>query len=479
MAPAEMYRPTLGSAQGFMLLGAAEWAKGDCNCALIHLGVAATMSGMLRLHREDTYTLPADAPPSDVVRAEEARRTLWMMGLLRNLFAGNYSPVPFALNELTALLPAEEQDAALGVVPAVRAALPYSQAAVDNPPLGAPNFRARSLFGTVIQAYQLWGRVARGACLDMDHPKRAREGLPPLQGAPLWSPDSRYAEQVAVLAAWEQGLSQAHAWSEWNIRVYRAQDLDIAFASIFVAVRLCNIVLRCSYLTEIRASLNAGIDTEESAFFRQMSSDLFANVLALHDGITLLLGSRPSSQGFPPLLPFALYSCGSLATQLSRCPQLCPQLVPRMPSILEQAKADLLAICQTWPIAEHWHSTLATASAGLQRSPLTAEPPVTPQGEAPALIQTPPYEFMLRSPDILRTPTPWQERTAGAVSVHSVRSPPITQPVSTQQTASGMATSPSHTLCLPFESARYPGTIMLGHEPTFAPEDSALASWVF
>lgn len=43
MAPAEMYHPTLESAQGFMLLGAAEWAKGDCNKALVGASFYSTL----------------------------------------------------------------------------------------------------------------------------------------------------------------------------------------------------------------------------------------------------------------------------------------------------------------------------------------------------------------------------------------------------------------------------------------------------
>lgn len=449
------------------------------------------MCGMLRLHRETTYHVPADAQPSDVVRAEEARRTLWMMGLLRNLFAGNYSPVPFALNELTALLPAEEQDAAFAVVPSVRAALPYSQAAVDHPALGAADCPARSLFGTVIQAYQLWGRVARGACLGMDRPGTKRDATrtcpsspPAALPLPLWDSDSAYSKQTAALADWEDALSRAHAWSPWNLRVYRAQGLDIAFASIFVALRLCNIVVRCSYLAEIRRSLSAGdaptattaattafrsSGTDETpraaAFWKAMAADLFANVLALHEGIALLLDSRPSSQGFPPLLPFALYSCGSLAMQLCRFPPLCPEMVHRAPGILARAKADLLGICATWPIAAHWHSTLETAADMLPSSP--------PLSGTDARTQTPPaYEC----------PPPSLDAAATTPASHAALHPRLVD--STADTIHVAVASPAspatwHSLCLPFESARYPGTIMLGHEPDFAPEDSISASWMF
>jgi len=38
------------------------------------------MVGMLRLHREETYWLPEDAKPEEIINSEMARRTLWVMG---------------------------------------------------------------------------------------------------------------------------------------------------------------------------------------------------------------------------------------------------------------------------------------------------------------------------------------------------------------------------------------------------------------
>ena len=273
--------------------------------------------------------------------------------MLRNLFAGHHSPVPFALNDLTALLPSDESDFAFGVIPRIRAALPTSQAAIDHPEL--VNCSSRSLFGAVIQGYKFWGQIARGACLDGGGPK--------IGDVQLWDNASPYSQQSMALLEWEAGLSKEHTWTEWNLRVYKAQNLDIAYTSIFLAIRLCNIVLRRTYLAEIKAGILSR-DTH-ILFWENMSEELFSNVLSLHQGIAVYLANRPLTEGFPPLLAFSAYLCGSLATQLWRCPQLCPRLAHRSESIVDRSKKDLLQICSAWPIAAHWHKALELASAEL------------------------------------------------------------------------------------------------------------------
>lgn len=54
------------------------------------MGVTSAMVGMLRLHREETYLLPEDAKPEDIINAEMARRTLWVMG--------STTPLPYVLD---------------------------------------------------------------------------------------------------------------------------------------------------------------------------------------------------------------------------------------------------------------------------------------------------------------------------------------------------------------------------------------------
>ncbi len=288
--------------------------------------------------------------------------------------------MPFALNELTALLPCDEADFAFGIVPAVRAALPASQAGVARPDLVTTP--ARSLFATVAQAYRFWGRVARGACLDA--PAGAASHLASHLASRLASSSPAaddsdgglppaYVEQAAELAAWEASLAPAHTWSAWNLRVYRAQHQDLAYASIFLALRLCHIVLRVTYLSAMRAAVAVGDNNNNNineSPFASMALDLFDHVASLDDGIALLTAACPlaldasgtsATAAFPPLLPFSCYACGSLATQLRRFPALSPRRADRAPAILARAMANLAAMTRAWPIAAHWHTTLAAA----------------------------------------------------------------------------------------------------------------------
>jgi hypothetical protein len=71
----ELLRPTLERTQAFFVLGMCEW--GNCNGqrGWMYMGIACRMAGQLRLHREETYRLPPDALPEEVIAAEGARRT--------------------------------------------------------------------------------------------------------------------------------------------------------------------------------------------------------------------------------------------------------------------------------------------------------------------------------------------------------------------------------------------------------------------
>ncbi|KAH8881457.1 hypothetical protein GQ53DRAFT_702217 [Thozetella sp. PMI_491] len=424
----EMYKPTLETAQGLIFLGASEWAKGDCNKSLIHLGVSSTIVGMLRLYREDTYILSEDAQPEDIIYSESARRTLWMMGMLRNLFAGLHSPIPFDLADLTTLLPCDENEYAFGIVPKVRAALPTSQAAIDRPEL--VNCSSRSLFATLIQAFKFWGQVARGACVDAAKSKNASINL--------WDNASQYSQLSMALMEWEASISKQHMWSEWNLRVYKAQNLDIAYTSIFLGVRLSNIVLRRTYLEEMKA----GILGEETPllFLENMAQELFTNGLSLYEGIVVYLANRPLAEGFPSLLAFGVYLCGSLAMHLWRCPQLCPQVALRAESILHWSKRILLEMCSAWPIAAHWQRVLEDASASL--------PP--PSNE--------------RMSDSSQIGTEYPTLNVPMTTQSGPRAP---QPTLAAQFSFGDIPSSADPLGLMFDSYNYSENVLLGHGAEF------------
>lgn len=135
----------------------------------------------------------------------------------RNLFSADKSPVPFSFEDITALLPSEESEFAFGILPTTRAALPRSRASIEHPEL--VNHPSRSLFGTLIQAYALWGRVARGACLDQKGVKHSAINL--------WHSASEYSQLSTMLNQWEAALPRGHRWSEWYLRIYKTETLDL------------------------------------------------------------------------------------------------------------------------------------------------------------------------------------------------------------------------------------------------------------
>jgi hypothetical protein len=71
-----------------------------------------------------------------------------------HLDAEHGAAYPFALKDITTLLPATENDFAFDIVPPLRPALADSQAALDHPELLF--LPSASLFATVAQAHNFW-----------------------------------------------------------------------------------------------------------------------------------------------------------------------------------------------------------------------------------------------------------------------------------------------------------------------------------
>jgi hypothetical protein len=254
---------------------------------------------------------------------------------------------------ITALLPCEENEFAFGLIPHARAALPGSQAAIDHPEL--VNCPSRSLFATLIQAHNLWGRVARDACLDEHKLKQ--------DSVNLWESPSEYSQLSSALNRLEAGLSKGHRWSEWYLRIYKTENLDLAYVSIFTALRLSNVVLRRMHLEEMKAAI---LNTNAPPlFWESMSHELFTNVISLHEGISAYLAQRSPVEAFPPILAFCVYICGSLASHSWRCPDLCPRLALRAGNILHWSLKVLVELQDAWPIAVRWYKALEIAAAGL------------------------------------------------------------------------------------------------------------------
>ena len=81
----QMFTPSLDSIQGFSLLSVAEWGNMDKNRSSIFRNIAARLAGILRLHREETYNLSETATREQIVEAEVARRTFWVLETFENL----------------------------------------------------------------------------------------------------------------------------------------------------------------------------------------------------------------------------------------------------------------------------------------------------------------------------------------------------------------------------------------------------------
>ncbi|THH19551.1 hypothetical protein EW146_g1636 [Bondarzewia mesenterica] len=338
LVPNEMYKPSLERTQSFFLLGIAEWGHGDRDRSFMHMGIAVRMAGLLRLHREETYRLPATPTADEIIAAEVARRTFWMIASQDNLQSAMNTPAAYSLDDISALLPCEEKDFAFGVVPRERAALNGTAAAAVNPSLTSTP--SRSLFATLIQAHNLWGQVARRACQwENELPERSCEQRDDLgsQSVAPWDKSSEYAQLARALRVWEDELPERHRWSITNLRGYRAESLDLAYLAVVMVLRLSNIVMRRIYLPLIASAVNVseapwkeGEDKVWTSvppnFWENMSHELFTNVL------------------------------------------VCPHIAPHAEMILHRALSVLTDLQHAWPKAKTWQAALRKAAIPLPAS---------------------------------------------------------------------------------------------------------------
>ncbi|KAG8161061.1 hypothetical protein KVR01_009325 [Diaporthe batatas] len=423
MVPAEMYEPSLERTQGFFLLAIAEWGNGDKDRSSVDMGVAVRMASILKLHREESYALAPGAPAEQVIRAESARRTFWMIHSQENLHAGYSSPAPFPPEDITARLPCDEHDFAFGVSPesgAPRSVLPGTLPALLHPDLArSPD---RCLFATLVQSHNLWGQVARRAC---------RSDLK-THGTEPWEPGSEYQELTRALRRFEAEMPERHRWSGWNLRGWRSEGLHLAYLAVVMVLRVSNIVERRIYLDEILLSANsrgggggggssssssssitAGVDTTEvspdttkqqqqqpspatgngsqapEGFWRAMSDELFAGVVELHEQIDAFASLRANNnnnnnnsnttssspqlgEGFPAILVFCVYICGSLASYLWRYPQLCPRAAPAAEAVSLRCLQVLGDLHRAWPTSTRWQQGLQQIASPLSAAAASA-----------------------------------------------------------------------------------------------------------
>lgn len=353
MSPAEMYRPSLERTQAFFLLAISEWGNGDKDRSSMDMGVAVRMASLLKLHREETYTLSPGAPADQVMRAESARRTFWMIHSQENLQAGYSSPAPFPSEDITARLPCDEHDFAFGIHPAPRSVLPGTVPSQQQP--DAAKSQHRCLFATLIQSHNLWGRVARRAC---------RSDLK-AGGSQPWEATSEYRILTTELRNFEDEIPERHKWSLWNLRGWRDQQMHLSYLAVVMVLRVSNIVERRIYLDEILFSVNNPHDTVSprtkgapEGFWTTMSNELFVNVHELFEQIDAFFATRSHDEGFPAILVFCVYICGSLASYLWRYPQLCPHVADKAEEMSLRCVQVLADLHILWPTSTRWNQGL-------------------------------------------------------------------------------------------------------------------------
>ncbi|KAI1124272.1 hypothetical protein F5Y10DRAFT_32688 [Nemania abortiva] len=350
----EIYlEPTLERCQAFYLLSIAEQGSGKSNTSYISAGIAFRMAALMRLHREEAYSpITNKSHVVQRIRAEAARRTFWMLHSQDNLHSGPYKPVSLGPSDITALLPCDEADFEAGKIPERRAALEGTPPAIADPSLCS--LRPRPLLASLMQVHNFWGIIARRI----------------LHNEKDWRPqdeDSEFAKLNRRLRDWERDLPPEHAFGRILLGGYRHYEEDLAYLSLTGCLRLCHIVLRKVYLSEMIRHAQGDPSNPEVKFYQNMSNDLFCNVRVLYEQIDAHFedGTPIESLG-SQMAAFIIYSCGLLASYLVKFPQLDVQHVG---NDLQAAQSEgrmiyarslniLRAYSHTWPLAAAWANGL-------------------------------------------------------------------------------------------------------------------------
>ncbi|KAI1814583.1 hypothetical protein GGS20DRAFT_403986 [Poronia punctata] len=350
----EIYlEPTLERCQAFYLLSIAEQGSGKSNTSYISAGIAFRMAALMRLHREEAYSpITAKSHIVQRIRAEAARRTFWMLHSQDNLHSGPYKPVSLGPSDITALLPCDEADFEAGRIPEKRAALEGTPPAIADPSLCS--LRPRPLLASLMQVHNFWGIIARRV----------------LHNEKDWRPqddDSEFSKLHRRLREWERDLPPEHAFGRILLGGYRHYEEDLAYLSLTGCLRLCHIVLRKVYMSEMIRHAQGDPSDPEVRFYQNMSNDLFCNVRVLYEQVDAHFeGGTPVESLGSQMAAFIIYSCGLLASYLVKFPQLDIQHVG---NDLQAAQAEgrmiyarslgiLRAYSHTWPLATAWANGL-------------------------------------------------------------------------------------------------------------------------
>ncbi|ORY81760.1 hypothetical protein BCR35DRAFT_352269 [Leucosporidium creatinivorum] len=338
----EMLKPSLPACQAFFVLSAHHWGchGGDEESAML-MGVATRMAGLLCLHEESTYALPPDATAGQVIHAEAARRTFWLIASQEDLTAGRRRHAPFSLENIDVLLPCDEDTLALGVLPRARASLRGTRPAIAEP--STIDLPSRSLFATMLQSNHAWGKVARLAVA-----AQTGKEIPP------WCLNSDFDVLNRELNDWYKHLPPHHRWSTKNLLAMRALGHDLAFFEITVLHHLSGIVLRKTYL----GCADGGRVAEVERFWTIFAREMIQGALDLVSVFDEFAATRSLTLGMPPILIFGVYVSGTVFGYLCRWPDLCWELAGQARPSLGRCLSILDLLKDIWPMASCWRDDL-------------------------------------------------------------------------------------------------------------------------
>ena len=99
-----------------------------------------------------------------------------------------------------------------------------------------------------------------------------------------------------------------------------------------------------------------------AGFWDYIANELFSNLDSLYEAIDTFFSLRSAEEGYPAMLVFCVYICGSLASYLWKWPQLCPSLSSGAEKILKRSLEVLTNLKHAWPQATTWLEALRKVS---------------------------------------------------------------------------------------------------------------------
>lgn len=423
MADARYKHISLEDCQAFYLLSIAQHGDGEQNDSHRNLGLAIHKATGLRLHREEHLSLHPNAAPSDVIRKESARRTFWMLHSQDSLHSGQDSPKSFCEIDITALLPGDEASFLAGKIPETRAALQDTVPGCNKSLVNNPN---RSLFATQIQVYHWWGKVRRRATTYSL--ASASEG--------------ETAKMISQLADWELHLPPQHQWDAQIYRQMKTERLDLAYIGVTMMVRVCNIVIRRSFLQSMVHHYTPQSQAVQ-VYCQKRVDELFDNVLDLYGQVeALFTGRRADEKVGYHMAGFCVYLCGLHIAYICKYHQLYSDRasVGRAPLMLAYTRSILQECEPIWPFAKQWAASLDAAAqdpSAAEGHPIAKEikpEPCAPGSEA-AMSTTESTAPLVSQPSQLQAPqgdvaSSFSSSTAGYSPFFNA-GPPVTYPQST------------------------------------------------